>query len=715
MKKYTYLLACTIFCMQTTYAQIQKDSLDMWQHLDEVTVTADRATLLNQSQALEIVTADVEYLSVNRGSSLMNSLEKIPGVKSMQIGQGFSKPMIRGLGFNRVAVVQNGIKQQGQQWGADHGLEIDQYDVEKVDIYKGASSLQYGSDAIAGVIVIRPNALKQKDGLSGTALVNGSSNNRLFGGSANVHYQQDEKYIEARATYQNFEDYRVPAKSFKYLGWIYPIHNKILKNTAGRETDLSLKTGIIKSNYSSNLLISNVYAKTGFFAGAHGIPTEVNLEDDGNYRNIGLPYQRVNHFKVAFNQMVKIDSQHELNFDLGYQNNNRKEFSLPHTHGSAPMPDDNLELFLKLQTATLNGAWANQTSEKNKLTIGLSSEYQDNAIAGYSFLMPRFEQIVAGAYVIDRLRMSDKLVLTSGLRYDFGRLKIHEFIDPYLPTEYQQRAANLNKNMGGISFSAGASYTLNDQWAMKANLGKSFRMVTANELSSNGVHHGTFRHELGDPSLKTEQSYQLDYSVEFDRKFTGFVDRVQVNGNLFGNYFPNFIFLNPTGEFSWLPDAGQYYKYEQAKTFRAGGELQAIVDFAKVFQWETAADYVYAEDLDSKNPIPFTPPFSLLNELSVNLNKLAFFAKSRFSLSHRYTAQQSRVALNELTTPSSNIFDASISVSLPVRKQEAKLIFQTQNIFDTKYYNHLSFYRNLDLPEIGRNFKLTLQMTLGAN
>lgn len=711
MNKYTVFLACIILHAQLSLSQNQNDSVDVWKHLEEVTVTADRATLLNKSQALEIVSADAAYLSVNRGNSLMSTLEKIPGVKSMQIGQGFSKPMIRGLGFNRVAVVQNGIKQQGQQWGADHGLEIDQYDVEKVDIYKGASSLQYGSDAIAGVIVIQPMSLKAKDGLSGTALINGASNNRLFGGSVNTHYQHEGKYIEARATYQNFEDYRVPAKSFQYLGWVFPIHNKVLKNTAGRETDLSLKMGIIKQNYSSNLLISNVYAKTGFFAGAHGIPTTIDLEDDGRYRNIGLPYQRVNHFKVAFNQMVKLDSKNELNFDLGYQNNNRKEFSLPHTHGSAELPDSNLELLLKLQTASLNTSWANQTSEKNRLTIGLSSEYQDNDIAGYSFLMPEFEQIVAGVYAIDRLRLSEKMVLTSGLRYDFGHLKIHEFIDPYLPDEYKMRAEKLNKNMGGISFSVGASYTLNPMWTMKANLGKSFRMVTANELSSNGVHHGTFRHEVGDPNLKTEQSYQLDYSVEFNKRFAGFVNQVRVNTSLFGNYFPNFIFLNPTGEFSWLPDAGQYYKYEQSKTLRAGGEVQMIVDFGSIFQWETAADYVYAKDLDSKYPIPFTPPFSMLNELSINLKKISVFSKSRIAFAHRFTTEQTRVTRNELSTPSSNIFDASLSLNLPVKTKEAKLIFQTQNIFDTKYYNHLSFYRYLDLPEIGRNFKLTMQMT----
>lgn len=712
MKKYILLTVCIVTCIQALYTQNRTDSLSKTRKLKEVTIVADRLSLLNKTQSLDIQSADAEYLSVNRGSSLMSSLEKIPGIRSMQIGQGFSKPMIRGLAFNRVAVVQNGVKQQGQQWGADHGLEIDQYDVERIDVHKGASSLQYGSDAIAGVIIIHPMQLKQQDGFSGTALINGASNNKLLGGSVNTHYQSRKKYIEARATHQNFEAYRVPTKSFDYLGWTYPIHNNILKNTAGRETDLALRAGIIHDNYTSTIHISNIYAKTGFFAGAHGIPTEVDLADDGKYRTIALPYQRVNHFKISFNQTFKLNSKHEIGLDLGYQNNNRKEFAAPHTHGGEELPDSNLELALKLQTGTINTSWINHLSTNNRLTIGLSSEYQDNDIDGFSFLLPQFEQIVTGLFAIDRHRLSDKAVVTTGVRYDYGYLKIHEFIDEHQQEEYRMRAAKLNKNMGDVSFSAGLSYTINPIWTMKMNLGKSFRMVTANELSSNGVHHGTFRHEVGDNKLKAEQSYQLDYTVEYTKPFEGIINRLQINTSLFANYFPNFIFLNPTGEFSWLPDAGQYYKYEQAETFRGGGEVQIIVDFAEKFKLETAADYVYAQNMDSKYPIPFTPPLSITSELSMKLSKLGCFSNNRIALSHRYTANQNRVAKNELTTASSNVFDASLQIGIPIMKKEGKLIVQAQNIFDTKYYNHLSFYRYLDIPEIGRNFRLSLQVTL---
>ncbi len=698
--------------MQTIYTQNSNDSIPITKELQEVIIGGDRINIEHKTEALNIVSSDANYLSTNRGNSLMNSLDKIPGVKSMQIGQGFSKPMLRGLGFNRVAVLQNGIKQQGQQWGADHGLEIDQYDVDNIEIYKGAASLQFGSDAIAGAIKLSPAKISDKDFFASNILLNGATNNRLFGGSIDTHYQKDKKYIKGRFTYQNFEDYRVPASSFEYLGYVYPIHNNILKNTAGREYDIAIQGGISNEKLSSNILISNVKSKTGFFAGAHGIPTLVNLEDDGDHRNIDLPYQSINHFKAIYNQSLKLNTNNTFDLDLGYQNNNRKEMSKPHTHGIGNLPNTNLELLLKLQTYTLNASWVNQISSTSKLTVGVNTEYQDNDIGGYSFLLPQFEQITGGLYAILRQRLTEKLVLTSGARYDQGRLRIHEYIDPNLEDKYKQRAESITKNMGDFSFSAGLSYTINPLWTMKTNIGKSFRMVTANELSSNGVHHGTFRHEVGDKNLKAETSYQIDYGVDFQKKMQGLIESIEVNTSLFSSFFPNFIFLNPTGEFSWLPDAGQYYRYEQSKALRYGGELSASIAFAKYFRLDSGIDYVYAKDMDSKYPIPFTPPLNITNEVSVKLDKILPDPNTLITLTHRYSAAQNRVSRNELSTPSYQVFDASLSSSFLWQKQQVKMIFQIQNIMDKKYYNHLSFYRYLDLPEIGRNFKLTIQFSI---
>ena len=696
------------------HARHANDSIRTTVELHEVTVEGHAGAARRKTQPQPVMVADEEYLTENRSHSLMSSLEKLPGIRAWQIGQGFSKPVIRGLGFNRVAVMEYGIKQQGQQWGADHGLEIDQYNVERISLIKGPASLQYGSDAIAGVVVISPPPPKTDDGLSGAVLLTGNSSNRLLGSSAGLHYQKENTYVKGRLTYRNFEDYRVPARSFQYLNWTFPIHNGVLKNTAGREFDVALQAGRSTNKYTSSIAVSNVHAKTGFFAGAHGLPATVALEDDGDYRNIGLPYQAVNHFKTVYNQTVQLSRTQKITADFGFQHNLRREYSQPHTHGYAPMPEGDLELELRLQTAGGNVAWEYYSSAAHLLSVGISVEYQHHRTGGYSFLLPRFEQLTAGVFVTDRYHFSGKLTGTAGLRYDAGSIHIHRHLDPYLPDAYQQRSPELEKAQGDASFGAGLAWRPHPQWEVKVNVGKSFRMPTASEYASNGVHHGMFRHELGDSTLRPERSYQADLHLAFQKEYGGFITQVSCAASGFANYFPNFIFLNPTGAFSWLPDAGQYYRYEQSRAFRAGGEVQVHVDFAARFCLESSAEYVHAVDLRSRYPVPFTPPLYLATELSVRLPDAGFLRRTRLAVTHHYAAAQRRVSRNEAVTPGYQLVDASASFALPVGKQKdgAKITLQLQNLFNTEYYNHISFYRYLNVPEPGRNVRLSLEISL---
>jgi iron complex outermembrane receptor protein len=703
---------CMALCATSARAQHANDTIAGMLLLHAVTVEGDAAQQKLQSQA--VITVDREYMSAHRSHSLMGSLERLPGVKAWHIGQGFSKPIIRGLGFNRVAVVERGVKQQGQQWGADHGLEIDQYNVESVRLVMGPVSLQYGSDAIAGVVVIDPQALTAHDGLSGSALLTGSSNNRLLGGSAGVRYQKGNSYLAGRATYRNFEDYRVPAHDFQYLNWTFPIHDGILKNTAGREFDVALQAGRSTKTCSSSIAVSNVHAKTGFFAGAHGLPTAIALDDDGDYRNIGLPYQEVNHFKAVYNQTVWLTGTQKVSGDFGFQHNLRKEYSLPHTHGYGPVPEGNLELALRLQTVAMNVAWEGFASAGHTLSAGISAEYQHHRIGGYSFLLPQFEQMTYGAFVTGRYYFSRKLAATAGLRYDAGHIHIHRYLDAYLPEAYRQRSPALRKAQGDATFGVGLDAHPHPQWKIKVNVGKSFRMPTASEYASNGIHHGMFRHELGDSTLRPERAYQLDCHLAFSRESDGFITQVSWAASGFASYFPNFIFLNPTGAFSWLPDAGQYYRYEQSRAFRAGGELQLHVDFAKRFCLESSAEYVYAVDLDSRFPLPFTPPLQLTSELSAGLPETTLLGRARLSVTHRYAAAQHRVSRNEASTPGYHLFEAAVSsiFSMGKRKDGVKIMLQVQNLFHARYYNHISFYRYLNVPEPGRTLLLSLEILL---
>jgi iron complex outermembrane receptor protein len=705
MKLFLSIMLYLCLSAAAGYAQ-DADSIRQAIDLDEITITGQTPAAKQRFQPLAVLRMEKEYMWENRSNSLMNTLEKLPGIHAFQVGQGFSKPVIRGLGFNRLVVAENGIKQQEQQWGADHGLEIDQYAIDQVEIVKGPASLQYGSDAMAGVVIVHSHEWRSRDGLSASLLLNGNSNNRLFGGSGEVHYQKKNKFAQARATYQNFESYRVPAKTFIYNGYEYPLHHGILKNTAGREADVSLQAGWRTAKYSATLHANNVYSKDGFFAGASGLPFLVNMEDEGHYRAINLPYHEGNHFKTVFNQTFYLDSRHKLTVDAGYQYNRRQEYSAPHTHGFAPMPEGNLELELRLQTASLNAVWEYRNTSNNTLQAGVNAEYQHNRVGGYLFLLPEFEQQSAGIFVIDRLQFSGALTGTAGVRYDYGHLHIHRY-DGFLSV------SEMRKPAGDVSFMAGLAYQPDERWELKANAGKSFRMPIANEYASNGISHGTLRYEVGDSSLRAETSYQMDLHTAFNHSWNdGFFRHVTAAVSVFGNYFPNFIFLHPTGNFSPLPEAGQIYRYVQSRAFRAGGELEAQVDFGKNFRLATAAEYVQATDLESGFPIAFTPPLNFVSEISVRWKQLFLFTNNRLAVTHRYAAAQNRVARNEAATPDYHLFDVSFAASIPAgRGTTVQLLLQVQNLFDTAYYKHLSFYRRLDLPEIGRNFLVTLQIS----
>ncbi|MDR3365829.1 MAG: TonB-dependent receptor [Prevotellaceae bacterium] len=679
--------------------------------LEAVAVVGSAAAARQKLQPLELLYAKKEYVLENRSNSLMNTLEKLPGVSAFQVGQGFSKPVIRGLGFNRLVVTENGIKQQGQQWGADHGLEIDQHSVEQVEILKGPASLQYGAEAIAGVIIISSHAWRERDGLTGSVLLNGDSNNRLLGGAGNIHYQKNNRFVEARASYRNFESYRIPAEKFTYFGYTNLIHNGVLKNTAGREADALLQAGLRTDSYEAAVLVSNVHTKTGFFAGASGLPININMDDDGRYRAINLPYHSVNHLKTVVNQTLRLNSQNKLSLDLGYQHNLRQEYSAPHTHGFGPVPQGNLELEMRLQTLSLNAAWESRSLAGSALRTGVSAEYQHNRVGGYMFLLPEFEQLTLGAFALHRLRLSDALTATAGLRYDYGGMNIHRYEGVEYNGVVYFVVPELRRRGGSASFTAGLMYEPHPAWEVKVNVGKSFRLPNVNECASNGVSHHLLRYELGDSALQAETAYQIDLHVGFKKRWSGsFVSSLAASASAFGSYSPSFVFLNPTGAYPPLPEAGQVYRYTQSPTSRAGGELYVAADFAKIFSLSAAAEYVHAVDMESGFPIAFTPPLGATGEVSVRWSKLLCFADNRLALACRYAADQRRVARNELKTPGYCLFDAAVSLGMP----HLRLMLQVQNLLNTKYYKHLSFYRRLELPEAGRNFLLSVQIPINS-
>lgn len=211
--------------------------------MDEVLVETNpfKSGPIEQSQTVIVV--DRDQLEKNSAETFVNALERIPGISAINTGVGISKPVIRGMSFNRVMVNDHGIKQEGQQWGADHGLEIDPFDVDRVEIVKGPASLIYGSDAMGGVINIQPGPIPAAGTHRGHYIGNYRSNNDLHAHSAMIEGSEGGFFYKARITTQDYGNYRVPANSFLYASYRLPIYDQMLTNTAGESGTLRVCWG----------------------------------------------------------------------------------------------------------------------------------------------------------------------------------------------------------------------------------------------------------------------------------------------------------------------------------------------------------------------------------------------------------------------------------------------------------------------------------------
>lgn len=690
-------------------------------NLSEVVVRENYENARNRKEVLNIEVVRNSYIMQNNAGNLIKTIDKLPGVYSMDIGSGFSKPVIRGMGFNRVAVSENGIKQEGQQWGADHGLEVDLFNVDKMEIYKGPMSLRYGSDAIGGVIEIIPATIPVENKVFADAAFIYKSNNNMAGVSAMTGFRNGKWYGKVRFTEQHFGDYKIPADTIVYLTRALPVYNRRLKNTAGIERDVASTFGFTDSGFNTSFTISNVYQKTGFFPGSHGIPDLNRVQDDGDPNNIDKPASLVNHFKVINNTDIRI-RQWKLAAKMAYQDNHRQELAKFHTHygnQAPPEKDPDLELEFNLQTYTANISIESGESNAWKHIFGFNSDYQVNTIRGYNFLLPEYKRFTSGVFVTERVKVSDKFKITGGLRFDFGRLNIRAYKDSilgnylyhmhiYSPQEvdfYSRRSYGINRDYNDVTYALGAIFTPTEKQTLKVNAGRSFRLPAANELASNGVHHGTFRHELGDTSLNSEKGYQLDVSYIYGEK------RFYISLNPFVSWFSNYIFLEPTGEWSVLPHAGQIYNFNEASAFIGGGELTSSYKFLSNVTFETGFEYVYMQNLTDGYPLPFSPPLSVISSITWHSHKETRYGRLHGKLEHQYTGAQNRIARNEDRTPGYNLFHANLNYSVKIKKSILDVSFQVQNIFNTYYFNHLSYYRKLNIPEPGRNLQVIARYT----
>lgn len=688
--KHTILIVLLVCLSSQTVCAQNIDLADTFQ-LEEIVVAGVRKPV-TEVAVLPAVNIASEEINLHMGHSLMDALSHTEGVQAMDIGVGFSKPMIRGLGFQRVVVSDNGVKQEGQQWGADHGLEIDAFHVDGVVVIKGPASVLYGSDAMGGAIEILPPIIPYQDTLSGEILFQHQSVCSGLSGSAMLAIKHKRVYSQIRYTERHWGDYRVPADSFTYLSMRLPIPDRHLKNTAGMERSGNCLLTFRNKRYEGRLNISDNYQKAGFFSGAHGIPNNSNMQSDGDKWNIDLPYSLVNHLKVSSTNKWTSEKT-QMMFVMAYQKNHREEWSKFHTHvigQQAPAVDPDKELMLDLQTISAKLQFRYTPSDLWEHYAGISTSFQNNEIGGYSFLIPAYRREEYGAYYLVNYTPSDVWAFNASARYDISHIHTEA---------HGQDVGEVERDYHDYSLAVGAVFTPKDGHEWRGSIGRAYRLPSANELTSNGVHHGAFRHELGDSTLVGEQGWQTDLSYSLRKK------RVDMSISPFFSYYPHFISLHPTGQWSMLPDAGQIYQYVDAPATFFGGEARVKVKLVRDLHYEFSGEYVHTYDHDSHTATPFSPPATMRNTISWERKRWQAYAECQS------VATQTRVCHNEDETPGYNLLNVGGKVEFPFSSRKLSLHVNARNLLNTYHLNHLNFYRKIDLPEAGVDIQSTIRFT----
>ncbi len=700
----------------------QKDFTLSHSYVENETVTVTGVSAATSVKRTPIPVSILKKEDLLRGTStnLIDALSKSPGVSQIATGPAVSKPSIRGLGYNRVVVVNDGIRQEGQQWGDEHGIEIDEYNVTRAEILKGPASLMYGSDALAGVVNIISVLPAPEGTIKGDVFGTYQTNNRQRGVHASLGGNENGFIWGAYGSYKAAADYKN-----KYDGYVF--------NSKFNEKDLGGYIGFNKSWGFSHLYFSNFDQHVGLVEGDrdaitgqftkpvnnNGVENEAIATND-DFKSIDplVPRQRIQHFKIATENNVKIGNG-KLAFTLGYQRNQRQEF------GNVLVPD---EKSLSFDLATINYNLQYNLAEKNnwKTTIGVNGMQQSNKNKGVEVLIPEYSLFDIGGFIFTQKRI-EKLTISGGIRFD------NRSVDSKLLVQGSDvKFPAFKKDFSNISGSAGLSYEASKNTTLKLNIARGFRAPGIPELASNGAHEGTNRYEYGEQNLKSETSFQLDGGVEIN------ADHISASVNIFYNSIHNFIYYRKLtavggGDSIIVDGPNQFFafRFNQGNATLYGAEVNVDVhphplDWLHIENTFSFVRGVLGEEQDGSKNIPFVPAPRLINEVKAELFKKGKTVRNvyikaeldnTFKQNHPFTGFDT-----ETTTPAYSLLNAGFGGDvLSNGKTLFSLFFSANNITDVAYQSHLSRLKyapenivtgRVGVFNMGRNFSLKLDIPL---
>lgn len=641
-----------------------------------------------------------QELQENKGKTLAESLTAISGVSTIGMGNSIVKPVINGLHSNRILILNNGVRQEGQQWGMEHAPEIDPFTASQLAVVKGAQGVRYGADALGGVVLASAKAIDLDKVLSGNIDLIGQSNGR--GGAINAHMEGAVRALPGLG-------WRIQASGKKQGN--YKSADYFLGNTGVEEFNYSGTLQYKRHRHQAELYASHFGTQLGIFRGAHiGTVEDIQARIDHgqpfetyDFRyQIEAPRQSVTHDLMKAKWEHQLTEDRRLEVQYGLQRNHRREYDLRRVASDdVPMAD------MVLTTQSLDVVFKQGNS-----SVGVQSLMQVNnntAGTGTTPIIPNFDSYSAGIFAIHQFRIH-ALHAEIGGRYDFKYIDIAGYrykrdnvqedgtVEQYLLTD--------DRRFHNASGTAGILYHFSPKLSWKSNMGLAWRAPSVNELYSDGVHHGSATYELGDANLHSEKGLKWLNTLMWNG------DHLQVTFEAYAQMLYGYIYAQPTPDAVRQTIRGTFplFAYRQHDAFFYGADLQLDYAFHHTLHYDMRASLVHARNIELDTYLPYIPPARLQHGISWSYSG-DDESGSYVKFSHRYVAKQTRY--EEYTDyavppPAYHLFDVVASKQLNAGANTSwRMMLSVENLFNRSYKDYMDRLRYF-AHQMGRNIHVKI-------
>lgn len=651
--------------------------------LEEVRIV-DEQTGITRRTPYNVSSLSMEGIE-NKGNpnGMMGTLRELPGVYGAEFGQGIVKPFIRGLGFSRVVTIYQGNKLENHQWGADHGLGINDLGIKRVEVIKGPASVLYGSGALGGVLLAKDQedflTTKKATGNIGTTFNSVSNGIRTYG-SLGKSFDND-LFIATDFAWENHADYENG-------------DGRTIGNSRFNTRTFRFHTGLEKEQFQNKLSFSYNHQNLGIITDEE-MDDSSSLASTKNDRKMQLPFQQVADMLISYNQSTR-HKNFETSVHVSHHYNDRKEIEENRSL---------IDMGLK-QNHTFYNARLSFPNAKVKHNLGVQGSIiqQRNREESLDFLIPDARVFENGLYYLASLDYKSWF-FQGALRYDHRKVTADASADYLVEDDFilpgNPESRTLTRFFKGFTGSFGVTNSLNDYNTLKFNISTGFRAPDLAELFSNGPHPGTSRFEQGNDAFDREQSLQADLSYTFQKK------RFRSGISLFASQVDNFIYFAATGE--TMPENDlKIWAYQQTKASFYGLELEFKHHWLPGNRLETklTGSMIRARDAETGNDLTFIPP----DNFNAKVGYYGLKNKSLYLFSKlRVISDQARIGLNEEPTPGYTLLNLGLSKKFYFQQNSLNAGITVYNSLNKTYVDHMSILRAFEVSSPGRNIMFNLK------